>query len=180
MQQDINTFLQSVERRAYSMAYMATHNRDDALDIVQDSMFKLVEKYAKRPEVEWGPLFTRILQSKIRDWYRRNKVKRHIFSWFGNSGSESTEENAKDLVEQYPAPNQYNPNSAVESEQALENLHQAITELPLRQKQVFMLRSIEQLNVSETAKAIGISEGSVKTHYSRAVRCLQQKMQDHR
>lgn len=180
MQQDLNTFLQSVERRAYSMAFMATNNRDEALDIVQESMFKLAEKYANRDAVEWAPLFTRILQSKIRDWYRRNKSRTGLFSWFGLGRYHTDPEFEENQLEQYPDRESAMPSAQAETDEAMRELELAIADLPLRQQQVFVLRSIEQLDVADTARALGISEGSVKTHYSRAVHSIQDRLQAYR
>lgn len=177
MQQELNDFLQSIERRAYCIAYSATRNRDEALDIVQESMFKLVEKYSRQTIDEWGPLFTRILQSKIRDWYRRNKVRAGIFSWLGWRNKSDDIEKGDNELEQYPTHNSQIPSQQLETAEMRQGIELAISELPLRQQQVFVLRNIEQFNVAETAHTLGISEGSVKTHNARALQKLQTKLQ---
>jgi len=159
----------SVERQAYYMAKYAVGNREDALDIVQDTMLKLVQKYSSRPEAEWKCLFFKILQSKIRDWYRRNKVRNRWRTWFGKNLDSS---DAEDGLAQYPDPNACLPEQAVENEKSMTHLKNAVEKLPLRQQQAFLLRTWEGLSVAETAHAMGCSQGSVKTHLSRATNVL--------
>src|SRR6185436_13788218 len=79
---DLDRFLASVERRAFVTARIATRNPEDALDIVQDAMLGLAKGYADRPAQEWGALFQTILQSRIRDWYRRSRVRNRFRVWF--------------------------------------------------------------------------------------------------
>ena len=157
------------------MAKVATGNQDEALDLVQDAMFTLVKKYSDKPESEWPMLFYRILQNRIRDWYRRQKVKSRLFSWLNSSQADDDDE--EDLVDKQPdnAPGLI---KALSNERFAEALQTALQELPLRQQQVFLLRAWEGLDVKQTAEAMGISDGSVKTHYSRATQALQKKLGD--
>ncbi len=166
----IEQFLASVERRAYRMAYIATGSREDALDIVQDAMIKLVQKYASKDEADWGPLFHRIMQSHIRDGYRRNKFRnglRRLIGW-GDDG---------DPMDNLPATKQWQPDEQLQAEHTMDLLDAAIHRLPLRQQQAFLLRCWEGLSTAETATAMGCSSGSVKTHYSRALKALRHQLE---
>jgi len=168
-------FLENSERRAYQMALYATRNSEEALDIVQDAMLKLADKYADRPSNEWGPLFHRILQSKINDWHRRQTVRR---KWLQLLPFSTGEEN-DDLIEQAPELKSCKPDDKLEQNRAMEILDNAIKNLPQRQQQAFLLRSWEGLNVAETAAAMNCSQGSVKTHYSRAIHSLRESLEEH-
>lgn len=165
--QALDAFLATVERRAYRMAYFAVQDRDEALDIVQDAMFALVRRYSGSASEEWPPLFHRILQHRIRDHYRRQKVRAVVRGWFGGDSDNQGEEAAT------PATTP-EPQESVINDQTMELLNRAITALPLRQQQVFLLRAWEGLDVHDTAAAVGCSAGSVKTHYSRAVMRLRE------
>ncbi len=170
----LDRFLTGVEKRAYRMAQIATSNSDEALDIVQDAMLKLVEKYADKSEAELGPLFYTILQSRIRDWYRRSSVRNRFRSWLG-----SGDEDEEDAFQQIPDPAGRTPEELLAASGGIEALQVALRELPLRQQQVFLLRAWEGLDVRDTAKAMQCAEGSVKTHYSRALATLRLKLGDH-
>jgi RNA polymerase sigma-70 factor (ECF subfamily) len=172
-QRTLEKFLAGVERRAYRMARIATSNSDDALDIVQDAMLKLVEKYPDRSEAELGPLFHCILQSRIRDWYRRSSVRNRLRSWLG---SDDDEEDALQLVAD---PKGRSPDEILAARGGIEALDAALHALPLRQQQVFLLRAWEGLDVKDTARAMNCAEGSVKTHYSRALTALRAKLGEH-
>jgi RNA polymerase sigma-70 factor (ECF subfamily) len=167
-----------VERRALRMAELAVGNRDDALDLVQDAMLGLVRHYRHKHEDEWGALFYRILQSRIRDWYRRSKVRYRLFGWLCHSAAEEDAE--VDPVQLAPDPAAPDPLRLVGNASAMRQLDTALQALPLRQQQAFLLRSWEGLDVAETAFAMGCSEGSVKTHYSRALQKLREQLEDHR
>ncbi len=169
----LDRFLAGVEKRAYRMTHIATSNSDDALDIIQDAMLTLVRRYANKPEREWGPLFHRILQNQIRDWYRRQKVRNRLIAWF------SSDNEKDDFIHTLPAAENSGPLAQVNNAAMTEKLEQALQNLPLRQQQTFLLRVWEGLNVNETARAMGISSGSVKTHYSRAVHSLREKLGDY-
>ncbi len=172
----LNHFLASVERRAFAMANMAVTNPDDALEIVQDSMLKLTQLYSHKSEDEWAPLFHRILQNHIRDWFRRNKVKNRLFGWFG--GWLQRESDYINPVEQSAAPDHTSPHREVQSQLGNQKLAKALKTLSIRQQQAFILRAWEGMDVKETAFAMDCSEGSVKTHYSRAIHTLRALLQD--
>ena len=155
------------------MARLATGNTEDALDIVQDAMYKLVEKYGSRPEPEWGPLFHRILQSRINDWHRRTSLRDRFRSWLGIS------EEGNDPIQELPDKHDGNPEHLLQSNRRIDQLEKAVHGLPVRQQQAFLLRTMEGLDVRETARAMGCSEGSVKTHYSRAIHTLREKLGEH-
>jgi RNA polymerase sigma-70 factor (ECF subfamily) len=189
--QALDRFLASVERRAYRMAYIATGNREDALDIVQDSMLKLAQNYADRSVDDWGPLFHRIMQSTIRDWYRRQKVRNQWRTWleFTKVGSQQrTQKDSADIgdegqgniIDLFEDVHGDGPVMKLVNDRTIEALEVALHELPLRQQQAFLLRILEGLSVEETAQAMGCTAGSVKTHFSRAVHTLRQKLEDHR
>ena len=156
------------------MAYMATGDEDDALEIVQDAMLKLATKYASKSASDWPPLFHRILQSTIKDWYRRSKVKNGVLRLLGLG--EREQEYGADA---YAGTSSEQPDRRVENSAAIEQLDAAVRTLPLRQQQVFLLREIEGLDVKQAADALGISAGSIKTHYSRAVHTLREQLEDH-
>ena len=169
---NLEQFLKQVEKRAYRMAHIATSNVDDALDIVQDAMLVLASKYATRSKDEWPPLFHRILQNKIRDHYRRQKVRNVFQNWF-DSDEEGLEE---DPIQTIADDKVHDPIRKISGEQALDDLELALKTLPARQQQTFLLRAWEGLDVKQTAEAMGLSTGSVKTHYSRALQALKKKL----
>lgn len=170
----LERFLASVEKRAYRIAQIATSNSDDAFDIVQDAMFKLVEKYAGKSEGEWQALFYRILQSRIRDWYRRNTVRNRFRSWF-SSGLDDDEDPMAAVVDEAGR----SPEQELQAGRSIQALEVALKQLPLRQQQAFMLRTWEGMDVRETAQAMACAEGSVKTHYSRAIHALREALGEH-
>ena len=161
-----------MERRAFHLARIATGNEDDALEIVQDAMFKLVQRYADRGGEEWPALFHRILQSRIRDWYRRSAVRNRFRVWFGG------DEEGDDPLENQPDRQGEGPQQSLQSERFGSELERALNALPNRQQQAFLLRAWEGLSVEETAGAMGCSAGSVKTHYSRAIKVLRERLEE--
>jgi RNA polymerase sigma-70 factor (ECF subfamily) len=169
----LDRFLVSVEKRAFRIARIAVRHDDDALDIVQDAMLQLARNYGARPEEEWRPLFYRILQNRIRDCQRRRRVRARFMSWL--PGWKAGDEPAQDPVEAVPdaAPL---PPEALATDQAMRRLEVALAALPGRQQEAFMLRNFEGFDVAQTAEAMGCSEGSVKTHYSRAVHTLRERL----
>jgi RNA polymerase sigma-70 factor, ECF subfamily len=172
----LDAFLCGVEKRAYRMAQLATNNPDEALDIVQDAMLKLVEKYPHKGPEELGPLFYCILQSRIKDWYRRNLVRNRLRSWLGSADAADDEE---DAMQQVADPTGRTPEEIVMVNGSIAALEVALRALPLRQQQVFLLRAWEGLDVRQTAAAMKCAEGSVKTHYSRALKALRTKLGEH-
>ena len=178
IEMSMDEFLQSIERRAFHMARMATGSRDDALDIVQDAMFKLVEKYSAKSASEWRPLFYRILNRKITDHYRRNAVKNRLFS-LASFGMKTSDEGA-DLIDRAEGRKSDAPDQTVARELQMEILSKAVAQLPGRQRQAFMLRCWDGMSTAITAETMGCSQGSVKTHYSRAIHSLRASLEDYR
>lgn len=172
-------FLAGVERRAYIMSEIATGNRDEALDIVQDAMLRLVQRYAERPHGEWRPLFFHILQNRIRDWHRAQGVRRRLLGWLERPRAEDGE-TAADAVDELPAPPADGPDHGLARERLGDELERALKALPRRQQQCFLLRAWEGLDTADTARAMGCSTGSVKTHYARALASLRQHLEGHR
>jgi len=175
-EQELNRFFAEVEGRALRIAEIGVRDRDEALDLVQDAMIKLARKYAERTTAEWTPLFYRILQNGVRDWHRRAAVRNRVMVWFGR-GSKDGEDYA--VVAAAPDPAGRTPDEQLQSEQAMDSLGTALAALPGRQREAFMMRTFEGLNVAGTAVAMGCSEGSVKTHYSRAVHSLRETLGEH-
>ncbi len=176
-ERQLNQFLAEVERRALRIAEIAVRDRDEALDLVQDAMIKLARNYAERPEGEWAPLFYRILQNGVRDWHRHRKVRNRVMVWFGRGTSS---EDDYDITANAPDLAGRSPEVELQTSEAMQRLAVSVHELPGRQREAFMLRTFEGLDVAGTAVAMGCSEGSVKTHYSRAVHALREKLGDHR
>jgi RNA polymerase sigma-70 factor (ECF subfamily) len=172
----MDAFLASVERRAWGMANMALRSREDAFDAVQDAMLRLVRSYGNKPAEEWTPLFWSILRRRITDMQRRRKVRSIMVGWFGGGHDEHGEE--RPVWE--PAGHEPGPQHRLADQQAWDAMSAAVQELPQRQREAFMLRSLEQLSVAETAAAMGCSEGSVKTHLSRALHSLREQLEDWR
>jgi RNA polymerase sigma-70 factor (ECF subfamily) len=173
---ELSEFLIAVERRAYKQARFAVRDEQAALDIVQDSMLKLSEKYGAKPAVELPMLFQRILQNTIRDYYRRSKVRALWTTQLSSlsPGKEGAEE-ADPLETLAPAdgsPQALGPSDHLEKSQLIVLIENELKQLPPRQREAFLLRYWEELDVAETAQAMGCSEGSVKTHCSRAAHTL--------
>jgi len=173
--QALDRFLAGVERRAFLKARFALGNADDALDVVQDAMLQLVRSYANRGEQEWGPLFHTILQSRISDWRRRAKVRNRLRVWFGGKEQDDDSDPLQNMVDNRSP----DPPGQLRDKQAMAVLEAAIHKLPPRQQQAFMLRVWEGLDIAQTARAMKCSEGSVKTHYSRAVHALRTQLESH-
>ena len=172
---EMNDFLASVERRAFKQCMFSVREEQAALDIVQDSMLKLAESYSARPAEELHLLFQRIVQNGIRDHYRRSKVRS---TWttllsslgFSQDGEDSDPLETLEMADDRSIP--ASPADQLEQGQVMAAIEEAVAKLPERQRQAFMLRYWEEFDVSETAKAMGCSEGSVKTHCSRATHAL--------
>jgi RNA polymerase sigma-70 factor (ECF subfamily) len=166
--QALDAFLMQVEQRAYRMAVLAVADRDEALDLVQEAMTRLVRRYAGRPAAEWRPLFYRILHNLINDHYRRGKLRHFVRGWFDADEPVEPSSVAQD-----------GPLEHMARQQAMGTLDTALKALPLRQRQAFLLRCWEGLDVAETARVMGCSQGSVKTHTSRAMQSLRQALGVH-
>lgn len=170
----MSNFLASVERRAFKQAVFAVHDDEAALDIVQDAMMRLAEKYPDRPAAELPLLFQRIVQNAIRDHFRRQKVRSTWTTALANLGIGGDDDS--DPLETLEVDESSNiptsPADQLEQSQVMASIEEAVKGLPGRQREAFMLRYWEELDVSETAKVMGCSEGSVKTHCSRATHAL--------
>lgn len=173
--QELSDFLAQVERRAFKQAVFAVRNDQIALDIVQDAMLKLAENYAQRPAGEFPMLFQRILQNTIRDHFRRQKVRNlwtTLFSSFSSPDNSDDEYDPLETLNSVEDHGQNDPQNEVERSETLAIIESALQKLPLRQREAFILRYWEDMDVAETASVMGCSEGSVKTHCSRAVHAL--------
>ena len=171
----MESFLKSIEHPAYRMALLASRNREDALDLVQDAFCRFIDKYAHRPREEWKPLFYTILHNAIRDFGRRRTVRRCLL-WFGVGKAKEEVDSGLENLEDRHSPN---PEHTAQVSHAFAALQDALARLPFRQRQAFLLRSWQELSVADTAGVMGCSEGSVKTHYSRAVQTLREQLGDH-
>ena len=174
-EQELNDFLKSVERRAFKRSVYHVREEESALDIVQDSMMKLAEHYGDKPAAELPLLFQRILANCTLDWFRRNKTRKALFSNLSDFESDSGdgEFNLLETLElQDESQQTESAEKTVSRQQILLEIEKEIQELPARQREAFLLRYWEEMDVAETAAAMGCSDGSVKTHCSRAVLAL--------
>ncbi len=169
---ELEAFLRGVERQAYVMARTLTGDAEEAMDIVQDTMLRFSTRYARRPPGEWRPIFFRILVNRSRDFHRRRAVRSRVMNWF-------RDEDLPDPIETAPAPRGWDPEVAVADGEALAALEEAVAGLPGRQREAFVLRCLEEQDVAETAAIMGCSDGSVKTHYSRALAAIRQRLGEH-
>lgn len=173
---ELADFLKSVEKRAFKRTAYTVRDDDAALDIVQDAMIRLAEKYADRPAAEWPLLFQRILSNATMDWFRRRKVRQSVEQHLSDFDGPDGESSDFDLLEMLEtAEGSLGAESAADTvsrEQILLIIEQEVAQLPGRQREAFLLRYWEELDVAETAAVMGCSEGSVKTHCSRAVHAL--------
>lgn len=172
----LNDFLAGVELRAFKIAVISLRHEEDALDAVQDAMLHLARAYSARPQEEWKPLFYRILENRIRDVQRRRMTRNKVIAWLPFRRGEEDDE-MPDPIEQ-AASHEPLPGHRLELDEAIQALEVAVQALPRRQQQAFMLRTLEGMDVAETAVAMGCSEGSVKTHYFRALTTLREKLGD--
>jgi RNA polymerase sigma-70 factor, ECF subfamily len=172
----LSSFLAQIERRAFKQAMYAVRDEDTALDIVQDSMLKLTEKYGDRPAEELPLVFQRILQNTIHDHFRRSKVRSTWTVLLSALGAKEEKDDDYDALETLAAKSDSsetaNPAEQLEQRQVMALIEDALAKLPARQREAFLLRYWEEFDVAETAAAMGCSEGSVKTHCSRAVHAL--------
>lgn len=175
----LQEFLRSIEKRAFRIAQIQLRHQDDALDAVQDAMLQLARRYGLRPGAEWRPLFYRILENRIRDTQRRRKVRARVMAWLPSrtDAGGSADDGETALVEHLPD-RRAGPEDLVDLDQAMATLESELRQLPRRQRQAFLLRNFEGMDVAETAQAMGCSAGSVKTHYFRAVHTLRDRLRD--
>ena len=171
---ELEKFLADIERRAFRIAQVALRDPDDALDVVQDAMLKLARNYASRPSSEWRPLFYRILENGVRDLQRRRSVRKRFMAWLPGV-KEDPDNEAQDPLDNVADAAPAIPEMLMQG-QAMQQLELSLRALPARQREAFMLRNFEGLDVAQTATAMGCSEGSVKTHYSRAVHTLREQL----
>ncbi len=174
-EQELSDFLKSVEKRAFKRSVYQVRNEESALDIVQDSMMKLAQHYGDKPPAELPMLFQRILVNCTLDWFRRNKTRNALFSNMSDFESPG-EDGDFDLLETFAGPQDSQlTESAQDTTQRVQTMQEIefqVQQLPARQREAFMMRYWEEMDVAETASAMGCSEGSVKTHCSRAVLAL--------
>lgn len=169
----MEAFLQSVERQAYRIALVSVGQHEDALDTVQEAMLRFVENYSTKPEAVWRPLFYKILYNQIKTLQRKRNVQNKWISWL-LPGKDN-----KDPVESRPGRRNMEPEHAARVNSAYAVLVETLGELSFRQQQAFLLRGWEEMSVAETAIAMQCSEGSVKTHYFRALEFLRKRLGDH-
>jgi RNA polymerase sigma-70 factor (ECF subfamily) len=172
--EELSEFLAGVERRAFKQAQFAVRNEENALDIVQEAMIKLAEHYGDRPAAELPLVFTRILQNAIHDFFRRQKVRSTWVTLFSalDAGDGENSDPLETLEALEGTEQAESAADKVERSQTVAAIEEEIARLPARQREAFLLRYWEELDVAETAAAMGCSEGSVKTHCSRATHAL--------
>jgi RNA polymerase sigma-70 factor, ECF subfamily len=179
-EQELSDFLKNVEKRAFKRSVYLVRDEDAALDIVQDSMIKLTVNYGDKPAAELPMLFQRILQNTTLDWFRRQKTHRAVFSNLSEF-EVAGEDGEFDLLETLEAIDSSEGTESAETSnqrtQILAQIDAAVQQLPARQREAFLMRYWEEMDVAETAAAMGCSEGSVKTHCSRAVQSLARVLQ---
>lgn len=172
-------FLKYIDRRAFHMARLNTGDTETSLDIVQEAMYKLVQKYSAKSKEEWKPLFYQILSRKLTDYYRRKAVRDKVFIW-SKPQVQDDQELLVDSSLNAPGLHSETPHEMHMRSQRITKLNQSVQQLPHRQRQAFMLRCWEGLSTNDTALAMGCSQGSVKTHYSRAMHSLREMLEDYR
>lgn len=180
--QELTDFLTQIERRAFKQTAYAVRDDHAALDIVQDSMLKLAEKYPSRPVTEYPMLFQRILQNTTKDYWRRQKVRNAWTTLLSSLGAGHDGDDEYDPLETLAADDQDDsdePQAQLERKQTIAIIEEALKKLPARQREAFVLRYWEDMDVAETATSMGCSQGSVKTHCSRAVRALALTLEKH-
>jgi RNA polymerase sigma-70 factor (ECF subfamily) len=181
-EQELSDFLQNIEKRAFKRTVYAVRDEDAALDIVQDAMIRLAQRYGDRPAAELPLLFQRILSNATMDWFRHQKVRNGVLRNFSDFEPAGVDEDF-DLLEHLTSSHQAPGNEAEAADvaasraQTLLLIEEEVARLPARQREAFLMRYWEEMDVAETAVAMGCSEGSVKTHCSRAVHALAKALQ---
>jgi RNA polymerase sigma-70 factor, ECF subfamily len=173
LRQALDRFLRDVERRALRVAQLSCGSRDDALELVQEAMFGFVRGYSGKPAEQWPLLFWRVLDSRLTDFQRRRRVRSRWLAWLGPR----QEEDDEDPMSRVPDPAEPGPLARLADDEAMRALEAALRALPLRQRQAFLLRVWEGLDVAQTAAAMALSEGSVKTHLFRALQRLRAQLE---
>jgi RNA polymerase sigma-70 factor, ECF subfamily len=174
---ELSDFLASVERRAFKQTAYAVRDDHAALDIVQDAMMKLAEKYGDHAVTEFPMLFQRILQNTMRDYWRKQKVRNlwtTLLSSFGSNDADSEERDPLETIDVEDDSDE--PSATLARTQTVNLIEKALQKLPARQREAFVLRYWEELDVAETAAIMCCSDGSVKTHCSRAVHTLAKEL----
>ena len=178
---ELGEFLSSVERRAFKRTVYAVRDDDAALDIVQDAMIRLCTSYGDKPSAEWPMLFQRILSNATLDWFRRQKVRNAVFQTMSDLEATVTHDDGGDLdlleILKLDVGSVEGADDAATRSETLGIIEEEVARLPARQREAFLLRYWEEMDVAETAAAMGCSEGSVKTHCSRAVAALAKALQ---
>ena len=180
--QELSDFLAEVQRRAFKQTAYAVRDEHLALDIVQDAMLKLAEKYGARPVEEFPMLFQRILQNTTRDFWRRQKVRNMwttLLSSFGGDGDDAEDSDPLEILTSDQHDHTDEPDARLQQQQTMTLIEAALQKLPARQREAFLMRYWEDMDVAETAAAMGCSQGSVKTHCSRAVHALAKILGEH-
>lgn len=168
-EQRLKLFMQEVTGRAIVMMESATQGQHGiAMDLVQEAFISLHKSYSDRPNDEWYPLFYTILNNKLQDWRRREARRANPFSFFKKVSLDDEDLELQDIVDE----NALNPADFLDQDVTAEEIQNAIQQLPLRQQQAFMLRAWEGFDTQTTAQIMNCSEGSVKTHYHRAIQGL--------
>ena len=174
-EQELSDFLKNVEKRAFKRSIYHVRDEEAALDIVQDSMMKLAQHYGDKPAAELPMLFQRILSNTTLDWFRRRKTRNALFSnmsEFASPGEDGDFDLLETLESLTNSEGTESAQDATERAQILREIEVEVKQLPGRQREAFLMRYWEEMDVAETAAAMGCSEGSVKTHCSRAVHAL--------
>ena len=180
--QELSDFLAGVERRAFKQTTYAVRDDHAALDILQDAMLKLAEKYGNKPVDEFPMLFQRILQNTTRDYWRRQKVRNlwtTLLSSFSVVGDDGVESDPLEVLTSSHYNANDDPDVQLDRSQTIALIEMSLQKLPSRQREAFVMRYWEDMDVAETAKAMGCSQGSVKTHCSRAVKALAKTLAEH-
>ena len=170
----IDAFLMHVEKKGYRIALLAVGQHADAIDILQDAMMKLVSNYQERPSKEWKPLFYRILNNRITDFHRQQKMKNLFFFWRSNDDEDESDALHESITDEKGE----EPVKQLDKEMQQQDILQELEKLPVKQQQCFLLRSWEGLSVADTAQAMGCSQGTVKTHFFRAVQKLKAVLEE--
>ncbi len=176
--QAMGNFFSSIEKRAFRRAQIATGNTDDAMDIVQDAMVSLINKYSNKQSEEWELLFHKILSNRIMDWHRRSTIRKRFGAWLTSGDKTDYQDSSKEIEEpEFEDINMPSPEILVQTGQSMAILEVALQELPLKQQQVFLLRAWEGLSEKETSVAMSCSVGTIKSHYARARTFLKNKLE---